>query len=116
QFHGARRPLRPRRQRELLRLAVAGRLDRLDVQPLLVAEVIVYGRDIDSRPLTDFPDSGPFKPLVGEDLPCRLQHAAWRGVRQIRFGAGWHGRAPKQMRGKTGISIAHFKVSYQTNV
>ncbi len=48
------------------------RHDRLDVQPLLVAEVVVHGGDISTGALTDVSDGGAIETSLGEDLAGRV--------------------------------------------
>ena len=42
--------------------------DRLDVQPLLVAEVVIDGRDVRPGPLTDVADRRAVETPLGKDL------------------------------------------------
>src|SRR5579883_1053843 len=59
--------VRPVRHRHLLRPALERMMQGGTVQLLLVAEVVIDGRDVGSRLLADFADGRSLEALLGED-------------------------------------------------
>ena len=57
-----------------------GVLDRLDIQPLLVAEVIIHRGQVGPGTLANFPDRGSLESLRGEHAASRFQDPRFRGI------------------------------------
>src|SRR5207237_4766942 len=58
--------------------AAIGVFHGLDVEPFLVAEIIIDGRDIGAGALADGTDRGGSEPFLGEDLFGKIGRASCR--------------------------------------
>src|SRR3989338_6834983 len=66
---------KPHVRRVFLKGAAVRVFQDRDIQPLLIAEMVVYRRDIGACALTNIPDGGIMKPIFGKALSSGLKEA-----------------------------------------